>query len=460
MKSKIKVLLADDDPILRRLLPRQLPADTFVVSTVSNGEEAFLALGEEGFDVVLLDVNLPDVSGLDVLSSLRQLDDAPEVIMLTADTTLTTGLEAMRLGAYDYITKPAAPEQIEVVIRKATEKHNLVQQNARLRAAVRQQNPVIQPAHQSKAMREVFIQAERVARINTTVLITGESGTGKDVMARWIHSKSPRAELPLVSINCGAVPENLFESEFFGHEKGAFTGANAQKIGFIEAADGSTLFLDEIGEMPITVQVKLLHFLENQTFRRVGANRDRQTDVRVIAATNRPLEEDIKKGHFRLDLFYRLNIISFHLPPLRERKEDIPALIEYFLNIFRHKFNRPRLRLSEQAKQFMINQRWPGNIRELKNTLERTAILSPTDEITEIYGLPQANAGELPSDADVQTQIVGKPLLPLAEIEKQHILYVLEKVRGKRERAAAILGITSRTLYRKLNEFSNETLSD
>jgi two-component system, NtrC family, response regulator AtoC len=451
MKPKIKILLADDDPVLRRLLPFQLSSDEFETSTVENGKEALIILREQDFDVVLLDVNLPDISGLEILQKIRQSEDSPEVIMLTADSTLKTGIEAMRRGAYEYVTKPAAGEQIEVIVRKAEEKRRLVQQNAQLRAVVRQQkeHTIIPPVHKNQAMLKLYSQAEKVAKIDTTVLITGESGTGKDVLARWIHSQSVRNELPLVSINCGALPENLFESEFFGHEKGSFTGATTQKLGLIESADNSTLFLDEIGEMPLSMQVKLLHFLENGIFRRVGATRDKQVDVRVIAATNRPLEDDIKAEKFRSDLYYRLNVVSFHIPPLRERKEDISSLIDFFTETFRQRFNRPNLKVSDFARIELENHDWQGNVRELKNTLERAVVFSATDTVEEIYGLEKkSNSQNL-----VVQNMQSDELLPLADIEKNHILRVLAKVNGKREQAADILGITSRTLYRKLNEY-------
>ncbi len=453
MKQRIKVILADDDPILSAILPRQLNSAEFEIIAFASGKELLNSLESAEADVVLLDVNLPDASGLEILPQIREAEDAPEVIMLTADTTLKTGLESMRLGAYDYVTKPATPEHIAAILRKASEKHSLVRQNARLRAAVRQQTSetIIEPAHKSPVMRQVFQQAGRVAKIDTTVLITGESGTGKDVLARWIHSQSPRFDSPIVSINCGALPENLFESEFFGHEKGSFTGASTQKIGLVEAADGSTLFLDEIGEMPLSIQVKLLHFLENGTFRRVGANRERKADVRLIAATNRPMEEDVQNKKFRADLYYRLNVVSFHLPALRERPEDIAELIELFLEKLRQRFSRPLLRLSPEAQEKLETYEWRGNIRELRNTLERAAVLSPSDEITEIHGLAKTSESS-PEKPPTASSIAP---LPLAEIEKQHILRVLSEVGGKREKAAAILGITARTLYRKLNEYGN-----
>jgi DNA-binding NtrC family response regulator len=451
MKRKIKVLIADDDPILRRLIKAQLNSDEFETSAIGSGMEILNSLREEDFDVILLDINLPDVSGLEILQAIKTSEDAPEVVMLTADSTLKTGVEAMRLGAFDYLTKPAPAELIEQIVRKANEKHSLVQQNQRLKAVVRQQNQdaSLQPVHQSEKMNKIFAQAEMVAKIDTTLLITGESGTGKDVLARWIHSQSPRRDLPIVSINCGALPENLFESEFFGHEKGSFTGATNQKIGLIEAADNSTLFLDEIGEMPLSMQVKLLHFLENGSFRRLGATRDKQADVRVIAATNRPLEEDIKEGKFRSDLYYRLNVISFHIPPLRERKKDISALIAYFLDNLKNRFNRPNLTLSKESFESLLSHQWQGNVRELKNTLERAVVLSPADTITEIYGLKENIKSKIISEKNS----TAVEILPLAEIEKLHILETLEKVGGKREKAAVALGITARTLYRKLNEY-------
>lgn len=450
MRQKIKILLADDDPVLRRLLPSQIVAEDFYFSVADSAEAVLGKLKEEDIDVVLLDVNLPDRSGIEILPSIRQSAHAPEVIMLTADKSLRTGIEAMRRGAIDYITKPANPDEVETFIRKAFEKRKLVLENERFRVAVRQQNKssIIEPVHRSATMRNIFAQAETVAKLDTTVLITGESGTGKDVLARWIHAYSSRGDLPLVSVNCGALPENLFESEFFGHEKGSFTGATAQKVGLIEAADGSTLFLDEIGEMPLQMQVKLLHFLENGSFRRVGATRDRQADVRVIAATNKNLADEVAAGNFRTDLFYRLNVIAFQLPPLRERLEDVSALVDFTLERLRMNFKRPNLRLSKRAADQIASHSWPGNIRELRNTLERSAVLSPSDLIEEISGLDterstkSALALERPSSAT-----------SLAELEKEHILRVLSETGGHREKAAVILGITSRTLYRKLNEY-------
>lgn len=451
-------MIADDDPVLRQILPHQLGTTEFSAYTAATAKQAVDMAKEIEFDVVLLDINLPDFSGLQALPELRGLEYPPEVIMLTADESLQTGLEAMRRGAYEYLTKPANLEQVEAVIIKAAEKRSLAQQNERLRAVFSgdTSSAVTEPVHHSAAMRQIFSQAEIAARTDSTVLVTGESGTGKDVLARWIHSRSPRARQPFMSINCGAMPESLIESEFFGHEKGAFTGANAKKVGLFEAADRSTLFLDEIGEMPLSIQVKLLHFLEHGVFRRVGGTRDNFVDARVIAATNRPLAEDVKDGKFREDLFYRLNVIAFEIPPLRDRREDIPALIEHFTGLLRQRLNRPTLQFSQELRERLQGGHWRGNIRELRNTLERAAVLSQSDRIE---ALPIEIAGD-GSPTGKTTTVQHFAPLPLAEIEQKHILEVLEMVGGKREKAAAILGITARTLYRKLNEFKQSGILD
>jgi DNA-binding NtrC family response regulator len=451
MSRKIRVLVVDDDSVLRGLLTDQTARMGFDSSPAASGEEALAALSKADFDVLLLDIRMPGLSGLDTLREARKLEDPPEVIMLTADTSLGTGIEAMRLGAYDYLTKPATLDEIEAVIRKADEKRRLVRQNASLRDAVRpssaeDSSPLV---YRSAAMEGLVALAETAARADSTVVITGESGTGKDVLARFIHARSSRGDAPLISVNCAALPESLFESEFFGHERGAFTGATATKRGLIEAADSSTLFLDEVGEMPLQTQVKLLHFLEEGRFRRVGSTRDRAADVRVIAATNRVLAEDVQAGRFRADLFYRLNVISLHIPPLRQRRDDIPALVGHFLSLFRERFNRPALDLSDEARRRLLEYDWPGNVRELRNALERAAALATTDRIEPnqfAFSAAGASAEASPAGAPAQTPT-------LEALERQHILRVLEESGGNRERAAALLGISARTLYRKLREY-------
>jgi DNA-binding NtrC family response regulator len=456
--KKISVLVVDDDQLLRKLVTDQLSRSGFDAAGAASGEEALAALQAADYDVVLLDIRMNGMSGLDALREIRKIEDAPEVIMLTADTSLGTGLEAMRLGAYDYLTKPATLDEMEAVIRKADEKRRLVRQNASLRAAVRAPQGEEGPSalvFESGQMRAIVQMAEQAARLDSTVVITGESGTGKDVLAAYLHARSPRGEQPMIRVNCGALPEQLFESEFFGHERGAFTGATVTKRGLIEAADGSTLFLDEIGELAAPMQVKLLHFLEEGRFRRVGSTRDRSADARIIAATNRRLADDVQQGRFRADLFYRLNVISLHVPPLRERREDIPALVSHFLTLYRERFNRPALSLSAEAQRRLETYDWPGNVRELKNTLERAAALSTSDTLEAdqllLDSATQKVDGAASSDASTSAPQPHPPTLE--EIERQHILRVLAETGGNRERAAAVLGISARTLYRKLREY-------
>jgi DNA-binding NtrC family response regulator len=465
MSRKTRVLVVDDDSLLRRLVTEQLSRSDFGAASAASAREALDTLRESDFDVVLLDIMMPDMSGLDALREIRKLEDPPEVVMLTADTSLSTGIEAMRHGAYDYLTKPATLDEMEAVLRKADEKRRLVKQNASLRA-VSQPNPhgeVIPVIHQNAVMAAVLNQAEAAAPSDSTILLTGESGTGKDVLARFIHSKSARSGNPMIMVNCGALPETLFESEFFGHERGAFTGASSLRRGLLEAADGSSFFLDEIGDMPLVMQVKLLHFLEQGRFRRVGSTRDQNADVRIIAATNRDLESEVEQQRFRADLYYRLNVVSLHVPPLRERTEDIPEFINHFLEIYRQRFNRPQLDLSPEARQGLLAYSWPGNVRELRNCLERAAAISGSDTI-EAAQIPFLGAGQssLPvSRHDAQGAAPAPQTAPmtLEELEREHILRVLDESDGNRERAAAILGISSRTLYRKLREYESQTNS-
>jgi two-component system, NtrC family, response regulator AtoC len=464
MNRKIRVLVVDDDSLLRKLVADQLSRAEFDAAPAASGREALDILREADFDVVLLDIMMPDLSGLDALREIRKFEDPPEVIMLTADTSLTTGIEAMRHGAYDYLTKPATLDEMEAVIRKADEKRRLIKQNASLRSVARPSSSgdeVIPIIHQNSVMAAIVSQAETAARTDSTILLTGESGTGKDVLARFIHSKSGRQTMPMIMVNCGAFPETLFESEFFGHERGAFTGASSLRRGLLEAADGSTLFLDEIGDLPILMQVKLLHFLEQGRFRRVGSTRDQNADVRVIAATNRNLIDEVESQRFRADLYYRLNVVSLHVPPLRQRPEDIPRLIDYFLGMYRQRFNRPQLDLSKEARQRLQAYAWPGNVRELRNCLERAAAISLSDtiEANQIPFLGKNGALAVSQAAQAAAAVLQTAPVTLEELEREHILRVLNDSDGNRERAAAILGISSRTLYRKLREYETQTTS-
>ena len=465
MNRKIRVLVVDDDNLLRKLVTEQLAKGDFDAVPAASGQVALDILREADFDVMLLDITMPGLSGLDALREIRKLEDPPEVIMLTADTSLATGIEAMRHGAYDYLTKPATLDEMEAVIRKADEKRRLVKQNASLRSVARPAvggDEVLPVFRENAAMAALVGQAENAARTDSTILITGESGTGKDVLARLIHSKSARSSTPIITVNCGALPETLFESEFFGHERGAFTGASTLRRGLLEAADGSTLFLDEIGDLPLAMQVKLLHFLEQGRFRRVGSTRDHSADVRIIAATNRNLADEVQRKIFRADLYYRLNVVALHVPPLRERREDIPELVAYFLGIYRQRFNRPGLDLSAGARKHLQEYSWPGNVRELRNCLERAAALS-TGEVIETDQMPVSGVERRGAEAESKDQLSAPdPRLlssTLEDLEREHILRVLGESDGNRERAAAILGISSRTLYRKLREYETHTRS-
>jgi two-component system response regulator AtoC len=463
MNRKIRVLVVDDDNLLRKLVTEQLAKGDFDTAPAAGGQQALDILRDTDYDVMLLDITMPGLSGLDTLREVRKLEDRPEVIMLTADTSLSAGIEAMRHGAYDYLTKPATLDEMEAVIRKADEKRRLVKQNASLRSVARPAvgvDEVLPIFHENAAMAALVTQAENAARTDSTILITGESGTGKDVLARLIHAKSARHATPIITVNCGAFPETLFESEFFGHERGAFTGASALRRGLLEAADGSTLFLDEIGDLPLPMQVKLLHFLEQGRFRRVGSTRDQSADVRIIAATNRNLADEVQRKHFREDLYYRLNVVALHVPPLRERPEDISELIDYFLGVYRQRFNRSGLDLSPAARRRLADYAWPGNVRELRNCLERAAALS-TGEVIEADQI--LGAGRQGPSAEERKQspsaLPASSSTTLEELEREHILRVLHESEGNRERAAAILGISSRTLYRKLREYETHTRS-
>jgi DNA-binding NtrC family response regulator len=463
MTRTIRVLVVDDDNVLRKVITEQLSRSHFQATPAASAREALQLLGDADYDVVLLDIRMPDMTGLDALQEIRKLEDPPEVVMLTADTSLSTGIEAMRHGAYDYLTKPATLDEMEAVLRKADEKRRLVKQNASLRSVSRPANQADEPLpmiYANAAMAEVVKQADAAAHTDSTILLTGESGTGKDVLARFIHSRSPRAATPIIMVNCGALPETLFESEFFGHERGAFTGASSLRRGLLEAADGSSLFLDEIGDMPLLMQVKVLHFLEQGRFRRVGSTRDQTADVRIIAATNRDLLTEVERQRFRPDLYYRLNVVSLHVPPLRERPEDIPRFITYFLEIYRERFNRPGLDVSADVRDKLQKYSWPGNVRELRNCLERAAAVSVSDLI-DVTQIPLLMSTAGPARYTERAADALPPVTPvtLEELEREHILRVLDQSNGNRERAAAILGISSRTLYRKLREYEGKISS-
>jgi two-component system, NtrC family, response regulator AtoC len=438
----IRILIADDERNLRELIVRELGRRGHEVEGVADGVAALERIRETPFDVVVLDMRMPHKEGIDVLRELATFPEAPQVIMLTGFQEVSTAVEAMKLGAYDYLTKPTKIEELDVVVRKAAEKGQLVRDNVALRAHAPGAAPFGGLLTQSAQMHEVLRIIDRVAPTDSAVLVLGESGTGKELAARAIHEHSTRAARAFVPIHCGALPRDVFESELFGHEKGAFTGAVGTKPGLVELADGGTLFLDEIGEMEPDSQVKLLRALETGTFYRVGATRPRRVDVRLVAATNRDLAEAMKSGEFRQDLYYRINTITVSLPPLRDRRDDVVLLAKHFVES-NAKYGLKRLAAATLAA--LEAYAWPGNVRELLHAIERAVILSKGDEIF---------------PADLPPEILGSNASPvgsaggsLETMERQHIIAVLRQVNGHRGKAAALLAIDPKTLYRKINSY-------
>ena len=438
MSRRIRVLVADDERNLRELMVRELGRKGHEVDDVGDGEAALARLQEVSYDVVVLDMKMPKREGIEVLRELQALAEPPQVIVMTGFQEVSTAVEAMKLGAYDYLTKPTKIEELDIVIRKAAEKGQLVRDNEALRAHAPGGEPASGILTKSAAMQAALRIIDRVAPTDSAVLILGDSGTGKELVARAIHELSHRAQRPFVPIHCGALPREVFESELFGHEKGAFTGAVGTKPGLVELADGGTLFLDEIGEMEPDSQVKVLRALETGTFFRVGGTRPRRVDVRLVAATNRDLAEAMKTGAFRQDLYFRINTIAVKLPPLRERREDIALLATHFVGTtaaYGVKRLSPRVLAALEAYD------WPGNVRELLHAIERAVILSKGEEIQpedlppEVLGAPAAAAS---------------PGGSLEQMERQHIVATLRQVGGHRGKAAALLAIDPKTLYRKI----------
>jgi two-component system, NtrC family, response regulator AtoC len=438
----IRILIADDERNLRELIVRELGRRGHEVEGVADGVAALERIKEGSFDVVVLDMRMPRKEGIDVLREVATFPEAPQVIMLTGFQEVSTAVEAMKLGAYDYLTKPTKIEELDVVVRKAAEKGQLVRDNVALRAHAPGAAPFGGLLTQSTRMHEVLRIIDRVAPTDSAVLVLGESGTGKELVARAIHEHSTRTARAFVPIHCGALPREVFESELFGHEKGAFTGAVGTKPGLVELADGGTLFLDEIGEMAPDSQVKLLRALETGTFFRVGATRPRRVDVRLVVATNRDLAEAMKTGEFRQDLYYRINTITVNLPPLRERRDDVALLAKHFVET-NAKYGIKRLAAATLAA--LEAYAWPGNVRELLHAVERAVILSKGDEIFPTDLPPEV----LGSNAPPAPSSTGS----LETMERQHIVAVLRQVNGHRGKAADLLAIDPKTLYRKINSY-------
>lgn len=450
-----RVLVVEDDDAYRRFLVAELTDFGFPVEGVGDGTSALAAIESTIPSVVLLDIRLPGLSGIDILRRLSaSVDGGPQVVMLTGHGTIDTAIEAMKLGAYDYLTKPCDLEEMRTVIERALERRELQRENAALRTILRRREGEVELIGRSRSMHDLEQRIARIAPTDANVLLLGESGTGKELAAQLVHRKSRRADKAFVDVNCGALPETLFESEFFGHEKGAFTGAAARKAGLVEAADGGTLFLDEVSEMPHASQVKLLRFLETGRFRRLGGVTQLTASVRVVAASNRSLESLIEGGGFRRDLFFRLAVVSLEVPPLRDRRDDVPLLAEHFMRRAALETG-CRVTSIEPAVVAMLSQyNWPGNVRELRNAVESAVILCDGHELR-LRDLPArvltGGRGDLQGAGDAGFD--DKPVRTLAEVERQHIEAMLGQFEGHRERTARALGIATKTLYRKLREF-------
>ncbi|MBI4574023.1 MAG: sigma-54-dependent Fis family transcriptional regulator [candidate division NC10 bacterium] len=438
-----KVLVVDDDASARTLMERWLTAKGFDVLIAADGGQALETIRQEDPALVLLDLQMPRLSGLDVLRALREEDLDPTVIVVTAYGTLENAIEAMRAGAYDFITKPVDPKHLDVVVGKALERETLRARNRHLRRTLEARE--VSFVAEGPAMRRVVTVARQVAQASSTVLLLGESGTGKEVLARAIVRWSPRQDKPLVVVNCAAMPEQLLESELFGHVKGAFTGAITPRKGLFEEAHGGTLFLDEIGDMPPITQAKLLRVVEDGEVRRLGSNRPTRVDARILAATNRDLEAELRAGRFRQDLYFRLNVVAIRLPPLRERPEDLPLLVEHLLDHHARETKKGRKQLTPDALACLRSYSWPGNVRELSNVLERAVLLTTGAEISSgDLALPMGGDGGATGDDDHPLRRAS------AQAEREAILQALQETGGNITRAAKRLGLSRYGLQLKM----------
>lgn len=441
-----RVLVVEDEENIRNLLSQLLRQEGFDVDTAADGDAALRKASSGEFDLVLLDVRIPDKDGMQVLRELRREDPGAVVMIVTGYATLEMAVEAMREGAFDYISKPFKKDELLLKVRRALEHEQLREENRKLAEELRARFKFEGIVGSSPRMQEVLRVAAAVAPTDATVLIYGETGTGKEILARSIHDQSRRAEGPFVAINCGAIPETLLETELFGHEKGAFTSATGTRVGKFEAADGGTIFLDEVGDMSPAMQVKLLRVLQERTFERVGSNKPIRVDVRVIAATNKDLRHLVREGRFREDLFYRLSVVPIELPPLRERQEDIPLLAQHFLEKYRTKYGKSVTGFTPQAMRKMRRYPWPGNVRELEFAIERAVILCRTPEIWAedlwLGGVePEGRQERVPT---------------LAEVERQHMVHVLQHTEWNLEEAARVLGLSVAQLRRRLDQHGVE----
>jgi DNA-binding NtrC family response regulator len=444
-----RVLIVEDDPAARVGLEQLVKSWGFLAEAASDGEEALEKVTSFRPAIVITDLVMPRMDGLTLLRTLQQQGADVTTLLLTAQGTVDTAVEAMKDGAYDYLTKPVDIQRLKILLDKIVERLETMREVKSLRRQLREHGTFGPLIGNSPEMRKIYQIVEQAAPTGASVLITGESGTGKELVAQTIHQLSPRAQHPFVAINCAAIPETLLESEIFGHEKGAFTGAADRRQGCFELADRGTLFLDEIGEMTATTQVKLLRVLQERKFRRLGGRNEQSVDVRVIAATNIDPVEAVKAGKLREDLYYRLNVFAFRLPPLRERKEDLPLLVQAFINEFNQRNQKNVAGVDHQAMRMLEHYAWPGNVRELRNVIERATILC-AGQFIESKHLPPVLAEEPPPEH--QPQLALAPGTTVEEAERRLILMTLEHTRDNKTRAAEILGISLKTLHNKLNK--------
>ena len=457
MTTQARVLIVDDERSMQEFLEIFFRSEGYAVEVAGDVQTALLHLEADEFDVVITDIQMPDGSGIEVLHAVQKIASETVVIMITAFANAETAIIAMKDGAYDYITKPFKLDEIRIVVEKALEKRHLATENRRLKSELREQVRDRKMIGTSSAMQRVFDFVAKVADTKANVLITGESGTGKEMVARAIHEGGERRDRPFVAVNCAAIPENLLESELFGHVKGAFTGAIANKAGLFEVAEGGTLFLDEVAELPVSLQVKLLRVLQEKTLRRVGGTSDRQVNIRLLSATNACLSDRVADGRFREDLYYRLNVIEIPLPPLRDRMDDIPLLVRHFIEKFQRELEKPIDRLSDEAMKRLFEYPFPGNVRELENVIER-AIALTLSPLLDVDSLP-------PSLLKRQTTGEKKLISPegvdlesiMNEYESELLLEALRCSNGVKKRAAKLLGISFRSFRYRLEKLGLES---
>ena len=443
------VLVVDDEPLIRKFLVETLKRMGFAVQDASDGAQALRKIKSETFDLIFTDIKMPSLSGMELLRKVREVSPESVIVMMTAYATVESAVEAMKMGAFDYIIKPFSPDQIEMVTRRATERQSLIEENQYLRSEILKEYGFGEIIGNTPVMHSIFEVIKKVANSRATILVQGESGTGKELAARAIHFSSVRSNAPFIKVSCAALPENLLESELFGHEKGAFTGAVTRRLGRFELAHRGTLLLDEVSEIPLGLQAKLLRVLQEREFERVGGTRPIKVDVRIVATTNRNLDEEIEAKRFREDLFFRLNVIPITLPPLRERDGDVPLLAQHFVDRYCRENNRSHKQIVPEALELMCHYAWPGNVRELQNVIERAVVLD-ADEVIRPEHLALRPSGSSESDSDEIVYAVGRTV---AEMERRLILKTLQALEGNRGRTAEMLQISVRTLRNKLNQY-------